>query len=392
MLIIVLVKGVPARTTKVVSVGGVLNRAEMDIVLNPHDAKAVEAADFVKRRVGGKIIAMSMGPDQKLFPIMRPLYQAEVYGVDEEYVLSDRKMAGADTLATSYAVSLGVKKAVEIHLKALDEVIQAIRKDGYSDAVRAVAKRLYDANMLPNSVYSELPAVGDSIVQRFLGGALTPSEAVALVEEQKELVSKFIIISGMKTTDGETGSVGPQVAEAVSELLGKQLPHATYVEDFDVDPQTLIVESERKMGYLSQTLEMELPALLTIETEYRAREPGASNQLAARHNNYRGKVLSGMKWTADDLGADPKRLGLSGSPTIVGPGIDIGKPPVQKVIGKSLVFSRRVDSMVVEGKTLGPFERGDLADGVPADLLAKLRQDGSVALFTYEMMTGELFS
>lgn len=392
MLIIVLVKGVPARTTKVVSVGGVLNRAEMDIVLNPHDSKAIEAADFVKRRVGGKIIAISMGPDQKLFPIMKPLYQAEVYGVDEEYVLSDRKMAGADTLATSYAVSLGVKKAVDIHLRAMDDVIQAIRKGGYSDAVRSVAKKLYDANMLPNVIYSELPAIGDSVIQRFLSGALTPSEAISLIEGQKELLSKFIIISGMKTTDGETGSVGPQVAEAVSELLGRQLPHATYVEDFDVDPRTLLVESERKMGYLSQRLEMELPALLTIETGYRAREPGAANQLAARYNNYKGKVILGTKWTAEELGADPKKLGLSGSPTIVGPGVDIGKPPVQKLVGKSLVFSRRVESLVVDGKTLGPFDRGDLAEGLPDGLLAKLREDGSLTLFSYDMLAGELFA
>lgn len=392
MLIIVLVKGVPARTTKVVSVGGVLNRAEMDIVLNPHDAKAIEAADFVKRRVGGKIIALSMGPDQKLFPIMRPLYQAEVYGVDEEYVLSDRKMAGADTLATSYAVSLGVKKVLDIHLKAVDDIIQTIRKDGYSDSLKSMARKLYDANMLPNIVYSELPAIGDSVVQRFLGGELTPAEAVSLIERQKNLLSKFVVISGMKTTDGETGSVGPQVAEAVSELLGRQLPHATYVEDFDIDPNTLVVESERKMGYLSQRLEMELPALLTMETEYKAREPGASNQLAARYNNYKGKQLQGIKWTADDLGADPKRLGLSGSPTIVGPGVDIGKPPVQKVVGKSLVFSKRVEASIIEGKAFGPFDRGDLAEGLPEGLLAKLQEQGCLAPFSYEMLAGELFS
>jgi electron transfer flavoprotein beta subunit len=392
LLIIVLVKGVPARTTKVVSVGGVLNRAEMDIVLNPHDAKSIEAADFVKRRVGGKIIALSMGPDQKLFPIMKPLYEAEVFGADEEYVLSDRKMAGADTLATSYAVSLGVKKAVEIHVKALDDLIQTIRKDGYSDSLRREAKRLYDANMIPNRVYSELPAITDSIVQRFLAGELTPAEAIALIGKEKEAVGKFIIISGMKTTDGETGSVGPQVAEAVSEILGRQLPHATYVEDFDVDPATLIVESERKMGYLSQRLEMELPALLTIETEYRAREPGASNQLAARYNNYKGKVVRGIKWTADELGADPKRLGLSGSPTIVGPGVDIGKPPVQKLLGKSLVFGKRTEAFVLDGKTYGPFERGDLADGLPEPVIAKLNAEGALAPFSYEMLAGELFS
>ena len=107
MLVIVLLKGVPARTTQAVQVGGVLNREAMDLVLNPHDAKAVEAADYLRRRVGGKVVALSMGPDGKLIPLMKPLYNVEVLGVDEEYVLSDRKMAGSDTLATSYAVALG---------------------------------------------------------------------------------------------------------------------------------------------------------------------------------------------------------------------------------------------------------------------------------------------
>ncbi|MDA4114665.1 MAG: hypothetical protein OK474_11525, partial [Thaumarchaeota archaeon] len=129
MLIIALLKGVPARTTKVVTVGGVLRREEMEIVLNPHDLKAVEAADFVKRRVGGKTVALSMGPDIKLSPLMKPLYKAEVFGVDEAFILSDRKMAGADTLATSYAVSLGVIKVVERHTKPVEELIALIKTD-----------------------------------------------------------------------------------------------------------------------------------------------------------------------------------------------------------------------------------------------------------------------
>jgi electron transfer flavoprotein beta subunit len=390
LLIIALIKGVPARTTQVVEVGGVLNREAMDIVLNPHDAKAVEAADFVKRRVGGKVVALSMGPDMKLIPIMKPLFDSEVFGVDEECVLSDRKMAGADTLATSYAVALGIVKVVQRHVQPLDEMIGAIKKGGYSDVPKAKALELYRANLIPNSVYSELPAIDDSIVQRFLKGELTTQQAVSLLEAEKDKVSRFIVISGMKTTDGETGSVGPQVAEGVSELLGKVIPHATYVEDFDVDPRSLTVVSERRLGYLTQQLEMSLPALLTISSEYRPREPVASNQLLVRYNNYRGKVLTAMKWTADDLGADPQRLGFAGSPTIVGPGIDIGKLPVQKLVGRSNVFLKRVETFESGGSKYGPFDRGDLADGLPADVLAGLKSQGSVGQFDYGMLGEEL--
>jgi electron transfer flavoprotein beta subunit len=392
LLVVVLLKGVPARTTQAVQIGGVLNREAMDLVLNPHDAKAVEAGDFLKRRVGGKAVALTMGPDTKLIPLMKPLYDAEVLGIDEEYVLSDRKMAGSDTLATSYAVALGVKKLVEKHTKPIDEVADAVRKSGYSDAVRAKAAELYGENLLPNRVYSELPSVRDTIVQRFLEGKTTAEGAIAELGEERDRVSKFVVVAGVKTTDGETGSVGPQVAEGVSELLGRVVPHATYVEDFDVDPSASVIRSRRMIGYLSQELEMQLPALMTVSADYRPRGVPALVQPVVRANNYRGKVFQAFKWTADDLGADPKRLGLAGSPTIVGTGIDVGKPPVQKVVGKSQVFLKRTSQFDFEGRAYGPYARGDLADGLPEGLMAKLTSEGTVGTFDMGVLTEELFS
>ena len=390
MLVIVLLKGVPARTTQAVQVGGVLNREAMDLVLNPHDAKAVEAADYLRRRVGGKVVALSMGPDGKLIPLMKPLYNVEVLGVDEEYVLSDRKMAGSDTLATSYAVALGVKKVVEKHLAPLDEMAEAIRKSGYSEAVRSKAAELYRANLLPNRVYSELPAIGDSIVQRFLDGKVAAATALRELDDVKEGVSKFVVVAGIKTTDGETGSVGPQVAEGVSELMQKVIPHATYVEDFQVDQDGSAIVAQRMIGYLSQKLEMTLPALMTVSGDYRPRTAPASVQLSVRANGYRGKILQPFKWTADDLGADPKRLGLMGSPTIVGTGVDVGKPPVQKTVGRTLVFMKASDPLDFEGKKYGPFSQGDLAGALPDGLVAKLRAEGRVGVFGYGMLAGEL--
>jgi electron transfer flavoprotein beta subunit len=392
VLIIALLKGVPARTTQVAQVGGVLNREAMDLVLNPHDAKAIEAADFLKRRIGGKTVALTMGPDMKLIPLMKPLYNAEVMGVDEEYVLSDRKMAGSDTWATSYAVSLGVKKLLEMHTSPIDEMTDVIRKSGYSDVVKVKAAALYQANLLPNRVYSELPPVRDSIVQRFLAGGITPEQAIAELAKVKESLTRFIVVSGIKTTDGETGSVGPQVAEGVSELLGKILPHATYVEDFDIDDAATTVVSERKIGRLQQKLEMTLPALLTISTEYRPRVSPAALQPETRLNNYRGKILQAKKWTADDLAADAKKLGLAGSPTIVGTGIEVGKPPVQKFLNKSLVFLKPVLQVEFEGKKYGPFERGQLAVEIPQGLAARFKEEGSVGVFGYGILEEELFS
>jgi electron transfer flavoprotein beta subunit len=391
LLIVVLLKGVPARTTQVAQLGGILNREAMDLVLNPHDAKAVEAADFLKRSVGGKTVALSMGPDSKLVPLMKPLYAAEVLGVDEEYILSDRRMAGSDTLATSYAVAHGVKKVLERHLKPLDELIASIRIAGYSDATKAKASELYNANLLPNRVYSELPSVKDTVVGRFLEGKVTADTALSQLAVEGERLSRFIVVAGVKTTDGETGSVGPQVAEGVSELLGKVVPHATYVDDFEVDQPVRTVTAERMIGRLLQTLELELPALMTISEEYRPRAPAASGQGEVRANNYRGKVFQAFKWTADDLGADPKRLGLAGSPTIVGAGIDVGKPPVQKSLGKTLIFLRPTGELESDGQKFGPFLDGDLADGLPDALRTKLVKEGAVTTFGYGNLVKELF-
>ena len=392
MLIVVLLKGVPARTTQAVTIGGVLNREAMDLVLNPHDAKAVEAADYLKRSVGGKTVALSMGPDMKLVPLMKPLFDSEVLGVDEEYVLSDRKMAGSDTLATSYAVALGIKKLVERHLHPINEMMDAIKKWGYSDAVRSRAAELYRSNLLPNRVYSELPALKESIVTRFLSGTVTTETALSELAAERERISRFMVVAGIKTTDGETGSVGPQVAEGVSELLGRVLPHATYVEDFEIDASASMVSSERKIGYLSQRLEMQLPALITVSTEYRARAAPAASQAEVRANSYKGKVFQAFKWTADDLGADAKRLGLAGSPTIVGTGVDVGKPPVQKTLGSTLVFLKRTGQIESGGKKYGPFSQGDLTNGLPAELVASLKTGGSIGLFGYEMLAEEILA
>ncbi len=392
MLIIVLLKGVPARTTQAVQMGGVLNREAMDLVLNPHDLKAVEAADFLKRRVGGKMVALSMGPDMKLVHLMKPLFDAEVLGMDEEYILSDRRMAGSDTLATSYAVSLGVKKLVEKHVRPIEEMAEAVKRSGYSEAVRAKALELYRANLLPNRVFSELPAVRDSIVERFLSGAITADTALSQFEAEKERASRFVVVAGIKTTDGETGSVGPQVAEGVSELLGVVVPHATYVEDFDVEGGGGALTTRRMIGNLSQKLEMQLPALMTMSTDYRPRLAPAADQPEVRANDYRGKQYQAFRWTADDLGADPKRLGLMGSPTIVGTGVDVGKPPVQKAVGESLVFKIDVSAFEFEGIKLGPFAKGDLADLLAAPVREKLQAQGALVAFGYDSLVGELFA
>ncbi len=81
-------------------------------VLNPFDRSALEVAVQLKEQLGGHITALSMG----IADTARLLEEAISCGADEAMLLSDRAFAGADTLATSYALSLGVKEIGNYHL------------------------------------------------------------------------------------------------------------------------------------------------------------------------------------------------------------------------------------------------------------------------------------
>ncbi len=59
-----------------------MHREAMDLVLNPYDEVGVLAADYLRRRVGGKVIALSMGPSIKLQPLMLKLRDMAMWGVD----------------------------------------------------------------------------------------------------------------------------------------------------------------------------------------------------------------------------------------------------------------------------------------------------------------------
>ena len=74
--------------------------------MNPYDLYALEAALKIKEQQGGLIKVISMGPPQAKDVIK----EAFMMGADEGALVSDRKFAGADVLATSYTLSQGVRK------------------------------------------------------------------------------------------------------------------------------------------------------------------------------------------------------------------------------------------------------------------------------------------
>ena len=85
---------------------GTVNRAKLPAIFNPEDKVAVEMALQLKDTYGGKVTAVTMGPPKASELLRECLYM----GVDEAYLISDRKFAGADTLATSYVLAEAIKK------------------------------------------------------------------------------------------------------------------------------------------------------------------------------------------------------------------------------------------------------------------------------------------
>lgn len=99
--IFVLVKQVPDQGSKAgLNPDGTIDRAKAKRMLNPFDRYALQAALHTKKMYGGRITAISMGPP----PAVEILLEALEHGVDRGVLLSDRRLAASDTLATAYAL------------------------------------------------------------------------------------------------------------------------------------------------------------------------------------------------------------------------------------------------------------------------------------------------
>ena len=86
---------------------GTINRAALPAIFNPEDLNALEQALRLKDAYPGTTVTLlTMGPGRAAEIIREGLYQ----GADGGYLLTDRAFAGADTLATSYALATAIKK------------------------------------------------------------------------------------------------------------------------------------------------------------------------------------------------------------------------------------------------------------------------------------------
>ncbi|MCK5654806.1 MAG: electron transfer flavoprotein subunit beta/FixA family protein [Candidatus Aureabacteria bacterium] len=107
MDIVICIKQVPDTTDiRIDPETNTLVREGVASIINPFDMYAIEEGVRIKEKYGGKVTVISMGPPQ----VEAALREAISLGVDEAVLLSDRAFAGSDTLATSFALSEGLKK------------------------------------------------------------------------------------------------------------------------------------------------------------------------------------------------------------------------------------------------------------------------------------------
>ena len=156
--IVVLAKQVPDTRNvgkDAMNADGTINRAALPAIFNPEDLNALEQALRLKdTHPGSTVTILTMGPGRAAEIIREGLYR----GADNGYLLTDRAFAGADTLATSYAIATAIRKIGECDLiiggrQAIDEEILNVDET----ARRITVKRHIDGGV--ETVEGPLPIV-----------------------------------------------------------------------------------------------------------------------------------------------------------------------------------------------------------------------------------------
>ncbi len=170
--IVVLAKQVPDTRNvgkDAMTAEGTVNRAALPAIFNPEDLNALEQALRLKEQHPGSTVGiLTMGPPRAGEIIRQGLYR----GADTGWLLTDRLFAGADTLATSYALATAIKKIGDV-----DIVIggrQAI--DGDTAQVGPQVAQKLGLNQV---TYAEEISVNDGIatVKRHIDGGVETVEA-----------------------------------------------------------------------------------------------------------------------------------------------------------------------------------------------------------------------
>lgn len=145
---------------------------------------------------------------------------------------------------------------------------------------------------------------GILLSDRAFAGSDTWATSYALATAIRKIGPFDLILCGQMAIDGDTAQTGPGIAYHLN------IPQITFCEKVDSNGQKVVVHKLIEGGH--QVMEADLPALvtMTMPVDYAAKYPS----FMAAHKA-QDKVTK--TWTAAHIGADPKKLGLDGSPTRV---------------------------------------------------------------------------
>ncbi len=255
---VVLVKQVPDTkhiTGNVMKDDGTMNRAALPAVFNPEDLNALEMALQVRERYGGQVTVMTMGPPTAAEVLRDALHR----GADQVILISDRKFAGADTLATSYTLKCAIEKLGDYDMVFCGR--QAI--DG------------------------DTAQVGPQTAEKLGIPQITYAETVVSLEGDEIVVERALPLG--------------------KELVRCSLPCLLTVVASANQPRPS--SARKRIEYKLAATPLEYRALLKKWSEFETEE-ALDTYLAERD-------LKLPLWTAADLGVDEVMIGLGGSPTQV---------------------------------------------------------------------------
>jgi electron transfer flavoprotein beta subunit len=255
---VVLVKQVPDThniTGEVMTKDGTMNRGALPAIFNPEDLNALEMALQIKERTGGTVTVVTMGPPKAANILRDSLFR----GADKVVLLTDRKFAGADTLATSYVLKCAVEK-----LGAFD-LLFAGRQ----------------------AIDGDTAQVGPQTAEKLGIPQITYAESIIEIND--------------------THVTAQRALDSGSEIVRCTMPCLLTVVGTANTPRPASVrrQMERKLA----SVPSEYPAVRAQWPEFESDE--ALEAYLVKHD------LKIPVWSAEDIGATEGSIGLAGSPTQV---------------------------------------------------------------------------
>lgn len=265
---IVLVKQVPDTsniTTDAMKEDGTVNRAALPTIFNPEDLHALEAALELKDQYGGTVTVISMGPPKAAEVLRDCLYR----GADRAILVTDRRAAASDTLATSYILS------------------RAVQTVGNFDFVFC-GRQAID---------------GDT--------AQTGPQCAEKLE-----ISQVTYLETILAVEGKTATLRRNVGNGW-EIVRVQLPVLATVIETANTPRPW--SAKRFMRFRRQRVESEVAQKVRAELTVSGKpdESKITEKTVACLSELKQKGQLLEQWGLDEIGADPNRCGLPGSPTKV---------------------------------------------------------------------------